>query len=563
MGGSRSRVLSARQSAPFWLSAFCLALMPTSVGYQDLAALLARERGAAGGLHLLASPFGTVETATFSYTRPIGTAIPEPLGLFQTVNFDPRSLDAHAWKVDEPLIARAARQIEYPIVNRGGKGDRLPVTNNAPAAEIPPSLPQLSPVDAPKTQPASQVLPPDTSAQVPAENPSQPPPSVRAEQHTENDAAAPTAAWADIGNDTPIAAPAAAWADIGNDTPITAEPAGPQTFAKESVALANAAEDVTVPDRPPELPRPGEIETSTAPSALDELAFVAGATDDRIVYFGGGVMGAPLGLQRWAPGAEPILAPAVVDSDIKLSALEGPGPAADTGGETIAGKGDSHRLDSPAERLGLAGKPRAQAQKCLADAVYFEARGEVLKGQQAVAQVVMNRVFSGYYPHDVCGVVYQNANRHLACQFTFACEGKDLSQIDEPDMWEQAKQIAKDMLDGKIWLSEVGHATHYHAYWVRPSWVNEMTKLYHLGVHTFYRPRAWGDGGDAPFWGSGPSANNAETPATKAETPSAQAAPASPEPTAKSPNAAPPAPQAVAKSPDVAAAVKSGGTAKL
>ena len=48
------------------------------------------------------------------------------------------------------------------------------------------------------------------------------------------------------------------------------------------------------------------------------------------------------------------------------------------------------------------------------------------KGQQAVAQVVMNRVFSGYYPNNVCGVVYQNASRHLACQFTFACEGKDL-----------------------------------------------------------------------------------------------------------------------------------------
>ena len=49
------------------------------------------------------------------------------------------------------------------------------------------------------------------------------------------------------------------------------------------------------------------------------------------------------------------------------------------------------------------------------------------------------------------------------------------------------------MLDGKIWLTEVGHATHYHAYWVHPSWVHEMKKMYRLGVHTFYRPRAWGD----------------------------------------------------------------------
>jgi spore germination cell wall hydrolase CwlJ-like protein len=193
-------------------------------------------------------------------------------------------------------------------------------------------------------------------------------------------------------------------------------------------------------------------------------------------YFGVRAMGAPSGLQSWAPGDEPALA-----------------------------KKDDSSLFSPAQRLKLDGKPLMKAEKCLADAIYFEARGEPYKGQQAVAQVVMNRVFSGYYPNDVCGVVYQNAGRHLACQFTFACEGKDLNQIDEPDMWDQAKQIAKDMLAGKIWLSEVGHATHYHAYWVHPSWVNEMTKLYHLGVHTFYRPKHWGDGDTDPVYGPNPN----------------------------------------------------------
>src|SRR5207237_9142011 len=167
--------------------------------------------------------------------------------------------------------------------------------------------------------------------------------------------------------------------------------------------------------------------------------------------------------------------------------------------------------------------------KCLADAIYVEARGEDRKGQEAVDQVVMNRVFSGYYPHDVCGVVYQNAHRHLACQFTFACEGKDLSRIDEPDMWEQAKSIAKETLDGKIWLAEVGHATHYHAYWVHPSWVHEMTRLYKLGVHTFYRPRNWGDGDAEPVWGktspvAAPSASNADAPLAKPEAKGPQAA---------------------------------------
>jgi hypothetical protein len=154
---------------------------------------------------------------------------------------------------------------------------------------------------------------------------------------------------------------------------------------------------------------------------------------------------------------------------------------------------------TPAERLGLAGKPRAKAEKCLADAIYFESRGEPMRGQKAVAQVVMNRVFSGRYPHDVCGVVFQNASNFLACQFTFACQGRGLNHGSEPRMWQRANRIARDMLDGRIWLKEVGHATHYHASWVRPLWIREMAKLYRFGVHTFYRPRAWGDGSNAPI----------------------------------------------------------------
>ena len=144
----------------------------------------------------------------------------------------------------------------------------------------------------------------------------------------------------------------------------------------------------------------------------------------------------------------------------------------------------------PAQRLGIAGPALAKAEKCLADAIYFESRGESKQGQVAVAQVVVNRAFSGFYPSDICGVVYQNANRYLACQFTFACEGKKLV-VDEPDMWEQAKQISHDMLDGRLWLDEIGKATHYHAYWVHPDWIREMRKINRIGVHTFYRPRAW------------------------------------------------------------------------
>src|SRR5580700_9499275 len=129
MAASRNRVIGAYYPARLWLSACAIALMPTSIGYQDLAALLTHGRTAGTNWHMIASPFGTVQAATFSYTRPIGTTIPEPLGLFQNVNFDPRSLDAFAWKIDEPITARPARQIDYPSVNRANKGDRLPSSN--------------------------------------------------------------------------------------------------------------------------------------------------------------------------------------------------------------------------------------------------------------------------------------------------------------------------------------------------------------------------------------------------------------------------------------------------
>jgi spore germination cell wall hydrolase CwlJ-like protein len=133
----------------------------------------------------------------------------------------------------------------------------------------------------------------------------------------------------------------------------------------------------------------------------------------------------------------------------------------------------------------------------LTEAVYFESRGESKRGQIAVAQVVMNRVFSGFYPNNVCGVVYQNAHRKLACQFTFACDNVR-EVVNEPGLWQQAKDIARDMLDGKLWLPEIGHSTHYHAYWVHPAWVREMRRMQKIGVHSFYRPRAWGDGSETP-----------------------------------------------------------------
>jgi hypothetical protein len=160
---------------------------------------------------------------------------------------------------------------------------------------------------------------------------------------------------------------------------------------------------------------------------------------------------------------------------------------------------------SPADRLGLKGKEYSRAERCLANAIYFEARSEPVRGQMAVAQVVVNRAFSGFYPNDICGVVYQNASRHLSCQFTFACDGKSKA-ITERSHWAVANRIARQTLDGQIYVPEVAKSTHYHAAYVRPNWAREMRKLVRFGLHSFYRPYAWGNGNEEPAWGSGADA---------------------------------------------------------
>ncbi|VFU07597.1 cell wall hydrolase [Methylocella tundrae] len=130
----------------------------------------------------------------------------------------------------------------------------------------------------------------------------------------------------------------------------------------------------------------------------------------------------------------------------------------------------------------------AQEQRCLAEAIYFEARGESDEGQAAVAQVVMNRVSSGLYPPTICGVVFQNRHRRNACQFSFACEGRAL-RITEADAWRRAVRIAGEVTAGTTYVSDVGGATHYHANYVRPRWARSLEKMDVIGHHIFYKLR--------------------------------------------------------------------------
>jgi spore germination cell wall hydrolase CwlJ-like protein len=145
----------------------------------------------------------------------------------------------------------------------------------------------------------------------------------------------------------------------------------------------------------------------------------------------------------------------------------------------VPGERPNYAASIPAEKL-------EREAKCLAEAVYFEARSEPEEGQAAVAQVVLNRMKSGLYPDNICGVVYQNRHRYLSCQFTFACEGRSLA-IREPEAWTVAVRIAGDVLEGRTYLADVGSSTHYHANYVRPWWARRLTRMDTIGRHVFYR----------------------------------------------------------------------------
>jgi spore germination cell wall hydrolase CwlJ-like protein len=440
---SRKGPKGVRYYAPFGLSVLMMSLMPRSIGYQDLVALMARQTEVPqrARAHMMASPFGTIHAATFSFPQPVGTLIPEPPYQFASIgSYDPETTGALSGDLSGQALNRP--RLDFPAVNRRLKGDLL--VTRPREDETPPA--------------GTRDLTPGRVKTVTFPRPSD------ANSRDAN----------------------------SSEVPIAEQPA--------SYAVASLQ---------PEIP-------AKAPLADSEGENDAAVRLGRL-YFGNSI-GDDVGtIQPWPADEEVLIeAPPAHDPDFKRSALVSPlaedfnfettsaspePEAAAAPGETVAAKGEvtgaGKRPKTPAERLNLDARQRAKSEKCLAEAVYFESRGEVKRGQIAVAQVVMNRTFSGFYPNNVCGVVYQNSHRKLACQFTFACDGIP-DKIEEPDMWEQAKEIARDMLDGKLWLPEIGHSTHYHAYWVHPSWVNEMRKIHKIGVHSFYRPRRWGDTVEVP-----------------------------------------------------------------
>jgi hypothetical protein len=127
-------------------------------------------------------------------------------------------------------------------------------------------------------------------------------------------------------------------------------------------------------------------------------------------------------------------------------------------------------------------------RRCLAEAMYYEARGEGLAGEKAIAEVVFHRMHSRAYPNSICGVVYQRAAAGHGCQFSFTCNGA----LDQPrayGAWARAKRLAGRILTGLVQLGdETENAIAFHAVDVEPGWDGDrLVKTIQIGNHVFYR----------------------------------------------------------------------------
>src|SRR6185503_626567 len=316
--------------------------------------------------HLIASPFGTIHASMFSLPQPVGTAMPRP-SQYRQARYAPGGAAAPALPAP-PSYGRGASEppaIVFPAVDRSAKGDFLlprPRRTPAPAA------------------PEAESTPPDRR-------------DMQAEglEAIHRDLRQKALTTQRLGARIDEIEAAARFEPFPEyDIALSLEP-NPQ-IPSDDVADADA-------DR-------------TDPALVDAAAAPDPATRTARLFFGLRAMNASLGsFESWTRDEAPVFTSGR-DGELKQTAFVPPG-AARGEGTTVAGKGEvtgeGRRPKSPAERLGLTGPARAKSEKCLANAIYFEARGESVRGQIAVAQVVMNRVFSGRYPGNVCGVVYQNA----------------------------------------------------------------------------------------------------------------------------------------------------------
>jgi hypothetical protein len=122
----------------------------------------------------------------------------------------------------------------------------------------------------------------------------------------------------------------------------------------------------------------------------------------------------------------------------------------------------------------------APDMKCLAQAVYFESRGEPIEGQLAVAEVVINRAKSDLYPDSYCDVITQPA------QFSFVHRGRIPTADESSTAWQHAVAIA-EIAQNNLWRSKAEGALYFHATYVNPRWAHQKVELAQIDTHIFYR----------------------------------------------------------------------------
>jgi len=131
-------------------------------------------------------------------------------------------------------------------------------------------------------------------------------------------------------------------------------------------------------------------------------------------------------------------------------------------------------------------RPNADAElACLTEAIYFEARGESINGQIAVAEVIINRADSPIFPNSICEVIKQGAKNLHKCQFSYKCDGQP-EYMTERKAKKRAADVAILLMKGER-RALSGNATHYHADYVDPYWASKLKKTATVGTHIFYK----------------------------------------------------------------------------
>ena len=474
------------------LAGSMLLLSCQQIAYQDLVSYLAERSGVdqTWRRHVASLVRPNMAMASFAFATPLPREETGPTRLL--ASFDPHAATrsdrrvAGDRQVAPAVGAGAGRIVVYPEVNRDAKSDLL-----VERARLRPSLTRGEPTGTLLEAPGDLT----TVARFTL-RPVQPPPA--------DLAAGPPAEVADTEH-SPLALGGVQLAAVAPEASL--DDRAPAERLGLGAPPLSPAETAAVVNPPAAAPAPEEARVETDrrfdTALAEDRAGIAISGEGPLARTGAG-FGAPAvplenepfrvaGTHEPVAGFDPVLSSLALDRrgdrpDAGLARARLAPGALELGNAPPA---RITRMGHPVLQLGLAGAALERAQKCLSEAVYWESRSESERGQMAVAQVVVNRAVSGFYPRDICGVVYQNAHRYLACQFTFACEGRRSLVPTEAEPWSQASRIARDMLAGRTWIPEVGHATHYHATYVRPWWARSMNRLQQIGVHVFYRPRQW------------------------------------------------------------------------